>query len=74
MKKVKDFLQLVSTEERQLEVLIELIQKDAYNSALEDAAKNAKTKLVIEWGGNVGEYTDEYYIVDKSSILNLKIK
>lgn len=46
--------------------IIEQAQKDAYNQAIEDAAKNAKIIKV----GNCGGYLDAS--VDKQSILKLK--
>ena len=57
------YLPLLSLDPRQATVLIELIQKDAYNQAIVDATKSVKLK-----------YIESYYVIDKESILNLKMK
>ncbi len=71
------YLPLLSLDPRQATVLIELIQKDAYNQAIEDATKSAKLKYIEACSGNEGdegEYDESYYVIDKESISNLKMK
>ena len=70
----KFYLPLLSLDPRQATVLIELIQKDAYNQAIEDTSNHAKLKYISACSGNEGEYDESYYVLDKESILNLKIK
>jgi len=73
MKEAKDFLPLISLDPRQAVVLFEIIQKDAYNQAIDDAALNIKAEIRTEWSGNTGsEYCDYYVFIDKESILKLK--
>ena len=53
--------------------LLEGIQKDAYNQALEDASKSATTCEDWEdYTGNTGSEYPASIIVDKESILKLK--
>ena len=68
------YLPLLSLDPRQATVLIELIQKDAYNQAIEDSTKSAKLKYIEAYSGNEGEYDESYYVIDKESISNLKMK
>jgi len=71
MKDANIFLPLISLDPRQAVVLIELIQKDAYNQGVIDSADNAKLKHINACSGNCGEYDESYDIVDKESILKL---
>jgi len=72
MKTVGYYLKRWRDCELKLEEFIELIQKEAYNQALEDAVKNAEAKIDVWY-----DYDDKAYkrgdaIVDKQSILKLK--
>lgn len=65
------FLQHVDNDSelhRLLLLVIRVAQKESYNEALEDAAKNADVFYVPEEGCATGDY----YEVDKQSILKLK--
>lgn len=55
-------------EKGELIKLIKQVQKDAYNQALEDAAKSATTR----WNGEYIEIPINTVVVDKQSILKLK--
>ena len=68
MVEIKEWLKLLPTEFRQTEILIELIQKDAYNQALKDACLCVKVKYIppIPY-----DDTDGRYVVDTDTILNL---
>jgi hypothetical protein len=75
MRNAKEFLPLVSLDPRQAEVLIELIQKDAYNSAIKDAIENVTASIEYEYWGNTGsEHCDESAVVNHESIFNLMKK
>lgn len=53
--------------------IIEKVQKEAYNQAIDDAAKNAITCEDFEaYTGNTGSEYPASIIVDKESILKLK--
>ena len=55
--------------------LIQEIQEDAYNQGIEDAAEAATASIESEWSGNTGsEYCDDTAVVNKQSILDLKLK
>ena len=47
MKEAKDFLPLISLDPRQAVVLFEIIQKDAYNQAIEDAANTMDSQSTL---------------------------
>ena len=65
--------QLTGLEQTNYLSMIEEIQKDAYNQAIDDAALNIKAEIRTEWSGNTGsEYCDDYVFIDKESILKLK--
>lgn len=75
MKTPQEFIPLLNMDKRQMEVLIELVQKDAYNQAIEDAAKVARTREATEcWSGQVWDDGPLPTVVDKESILKLKMK
>ncbi len=63
-KKYKNFLSAATKEE--VIRIIEQIQKEAYNQAIDDAAKKAKVKRFMT------RYDYPVYCVDKQSILKLK--
>jgi len=68
---INEWMKLASLDERQLYILIEMVQKDAYNQAIKDAALNAKIKDMQRFGGNCGEFDESYSIIDHESILKL---
>jgi len=72
MKTPQFFLPLVSLDTNQATILIELVQKDAYNQALIDVAEAVKLKRITQFSGNMGEYDESYYVVDQDSISQLK--
>lgn len=55
-----------------LSSLILKIQKDAYNQAIEDVMLNARVKKMFLSTGDYSGY--DKYVIDKDSILKLKIK
>ena len=50
----------------------DLIRKDAYNQAIEDVMLNARVKKIFLSTGDYSGY--DKYVIDKNSILKLKIK
>jgi hypothetical protein len=70
MVNIKEWIKLFPTDFRQSEILIELIQKDAYNQALKDACLSAKVEYTPP---QMGDY-EGTYTVDTKSILKLTKK
>lgn len=52
--------------------MIDEIKKDSYNQAIEDVMMNARVKKMFLSTGDYSGY--DKYIIDKDSILKLKIK
>lgn len=65
MKEAKEFLPLISLDIRQSEILIELIQKDAYNQALNDVEVNIEPEIHESEGF-------KYPSINRDSIRKLK--
>ena len=65
------YLPLLSLDPRQATVLIEIIQKDAYNQAVEDSLENVTASIDYDYSGNRDEYCDETAVVNKQSIYKL---
>jgi N-acetylmuramoyl-L-alanine amidase CwlA len=76
MEDLTQFLDTVQKDEHSKAYIIstiKLIQKNAYNQAIEDAANRARTiEDESDYYGNTGSEYPADIIVDKDSILNLK--